>query len=72
MSKHVAGLSPRQRQVLTGARDGLANKQIAEQLGISRKTVAAMFTDAFDALGVDNRTAAVVQAIKQGLIPLGE
>ena len=70
MSRRIAGLTPRQRDVLIGARDGLRNKEIAERLGINWRTVSATLLNAFDTLGVNDRTSAVVTAIKQGLIPL--
>lgn len=63
-------LSTRQRDVLAGARDGLSNKQIGERLGISDQTTKNHLVAAFDALGVIDRTSAVVKAIKLGLIPL--
>ena len=70
MSRRTAGLTPRQRDVLIGARDGLRNKEIAERLGISWRTVSHTLDNACDTLGVNDRTSAVVTAIKQGLIPM--
>lgn len=39
----------------------LTNKQIAEKLGISKRTVEAHIRSVFDKLGADNRTDAVMQ-----------
>lgn len=43
-------------------RQGLANKQIARQLGISERTVKAHLTSVFNSLGVTDRTQAALWA----------
>jgi DNA-binding NarL/FixJ family response regulator len=55
-------LSPREHEVLDLVRSGLANKQIARQLGISEKTVKAHLTRIFQELGVNDRTQAALWA----------
>lgn len=70
MSRSVASLTPRQCEALIMARDGFGNKQIARRFGISEQTVKAHMTTIHRILAVRTRTQAVVQAIKQGLIPL--
>lgn len=52
-------LTPRERQIIGLAAQGLAGKQIARQLGISPKTVERHKTRIFTKLGVSNQTAAV-------------
>ena len=56
----VASLTPAQRRVLDGLSDGLLNKQIAYEMGISEATVKAHMTAIFRKLGVNNRTQALL------------
>lgn len=60
-------LTPREREVLTLVREGLANKQIARRLGISERTVKAHLTAAFARIGVSDRTQAALWAEREGL-----
>ncbi len=57
-------LTPRERQVVRLAAEGLANKQIARVLGISDKTVKVHLGRIFQRLGVTDRTQAAVWAVK--------
>ena len=50
--------------------NGLGNKQIAAQLGISERTVKFHVSALFAKLGVGNRTEAVTRAAQAGLIQL--
>jgi len=61
-------LSPRETDVLILVAKGLANKQIAQQLGISEKTVKAHLVSAFQRIGVSDRTQAAVWAHRRGLV----
>ncbi|MBB4211354.1 LuxR family two component transcriptional regulator [Rhodothalassium salexigens DSM 2132] len=56
-----ADLSFRQRQIMAMVAEGLANKEIAARLGIAEGTVKAHIHAVFKALGVTNRTQAVVR-----------
>jgi DNA-binding NarL/FixJ family response regulator len=56
------GLTTRQRDVLTALRTGKSNKLIAYELGLSEGTVKIHVTAIFKALGVRNRTQAVIAA----------
>jgi DNA-binding NarL/FixJ family response regulator len=47
--------------------DGLANKQIAQRLAISEKTVKAHLTSVFRQIGVTDRTQAALWAERNGL-----
>jgi len=60
-------LSEREREVLTLLAQGMANKEIARQLGISEKTVKAHLTSVFRQLGVTDRTQAALWARQHGL-----
>ncbi|WP_323117855.1 response regulator transcription factor [Burkholderia alba] len=61
-------LTERQVEVLRCLCEGLANKTIAANLGLSEKTVKAHITAIFRALNVVNRTQAVIAAREAGLI----
>lgn len=54
-------LSQRQRQIMDMVAEGLANKEIAHRLGIAEGTVKAHIHAVFRALGVSNRTQAVLR-----------
>jgi DNA-binding NarL/FixJ family response regulator len=58
----VAGLTPREVEVLALVRRGLANKQIARALNISERTVKAHLTSAFQRIGVTDRVQAALWA----------
>lgn len=55
-------LSPRQREVLSLMLKGLPNKLIARQLEISENTTKIHVSAVMQALGVSNRTQAVIKA----------
>ena len=61
-------LSAREREVLTLVGRGMANKQIARQLGIAEKTVKAHLTQVFRAIDVADRTQAALWAERNGLL----
>lgn len=63
-------LSPREAEVLQLIAQGLANKQIALQLGISKHTVKFHGSAIYSKLNVSNRTEAVRLGVQQGLIVL--
>jgi DNA-binding NarL/FixJ family response regulator len=56
----LASLTPQQFKVLVRVAEGQLNKQIADVLGISERTVKAHLSALFDKLGVRNRTQAGV------------
>ena len=56
----LASLTPQQFKVLVRVAEGRLNKQIADDLGISERTVKAHLSALFDKLGVRNRTQAGV------------
>jgi DNA-binding NarL/FixJ family response regulator len=60
-------LTPRESEVLSLVRKGLANKQIARRLGISERTVKAHLTSTFQRIGVPDRTQAALWAERNGL-----
>ena len=65
-------LTPRLRECLSLARDGLTAIQIGDALGLSYRTVNQYLSDAYKRLGARNRAQAVSIAIKLGEIaPFG-
>ena len=60
-------LTPRQRQVMEWLMKGHSNKQIARDLQIGEGTVKIHLASIFRALGVQNRTEAVMAAAQRGL-----
>lgn len=56
------GLSPREREVLLLAAAGRANKQIAQSLGITERTVKAHLGSVYRHIGVADRTSAALWA----------
>lgn len=61
-TEKLACLTPQQQRVLVMLTDGLLNKQIALDLGISEATVKAHITAILRKLGVQTRTQAVIAA----------
>jgi DNA-binding NarL/FixJ family response regulator len=63
-------LSAREIEVLELVAKGTSNKQIAKTLWISETTVKTHLLHVFDKLGVTDRTAAVTEALRRGVIRL--
>jgi DNA-binding NarL/FixJ family response regulator len=61
-------LTPRQRQVLEFAAKGLSAKEIAAELGISRRTAEYHKARIMDSLGLQNVAELVQYAIREGII----
>jgi NarL family two-component system response regulator LiaR len=59
-------LSEREIDVLRLAAKGISNKEIAQELGLSVRTVHAHLSRVFDKLGVASRTEAVVYGLRRG------
>ncbi|MBK8481512.1 MAG: response regulator transcription factor [Proteobacteria bacterium] len=62
------GLTPREGEILTLIAKGLTNRHAAETLGLSRATVRTHLEHIYAKLEVSNRTEAVSEAIRRGLI----
>jgi HD-GYP domain-containing protein (c-di-GMP phosphodiesterase class II) len=63
-----AGLTARESDVLGLLAQGLPNKGIAHQLGITPKTVGNHVERIYTKLGVTNRAAAAMRAMQHGLV----
>ncbi len=60
----LAGLTPRERELLAALAGGLTNQQMASQLDISLNTVKFHLKNLYDKLGVGNRAQAVAFYLK--------
>jgi DNA-binding NarL/FixJ family response regulator len=76
-SRHVAAereeapleeLTEREIEVLQLAGKGITNREIADRLSISHRTVQAHLSHIFNKLGVGSRTEAVVHALRKSLL----
>jgi len=65
-------VSEREREVLRLVAEGLTNRGIGHQLGISDRTVQGHLASIYEKLGVGSRTEAVTKALQLGLIELGQ
>jgi pimeloyl-ACP methyl ester carboxylesterase/DNA-binding CsgD family transcriptional regulator len=63
------GLSRRERETLRLLCDGASNARIADELGISEKTVRNHVSHLYRKLGVRSRAEAIVHAYRSGLSP---
>jgi two-component system response regulator NreC len=63
-----APLSPREREVLSLVADGRMNKEIAERLSISVRTVERYRASIMNKLGLHNRAELVAYAVRRGLL----
>jgi DNA-binding NarL/FixJ family response regulator len=66
-SARVAGLSDRELEVLRLVAQGRTNREIAETLVLSEKTVARHLTNIFTKIGVGNRAGATAYALNHRL-----
>lgn len=65
-----AGLSPREREVLSWLAQGLTGEEIASELHLSAETIRTHVRNAMDKLGARTRVQAIVLALRQGEISL--
>jgi DNA-binding NarL/FixJ family response regulator len=65
-------LTPRETDVLRQVALGRSNKEIATALAVSDETVKTHVGKVLAKLHVENRAQAIVQALKRGLITLGD
>ncbi len=65
-------LTPRESEILRLAAAGLSNKDIADRLYLSLRTVKAHLTNIFNKMGCGSRTDAIIKGLKQGYISLDD
>jgi DNA-binding NarL/FixJ family response regulator len=66
----VTDLTPRETEVLTCITQGKSNREIAEHLHISEKTVRIHVSAVLDKMGARDRTQATIFALQRGLVHL--
>lgn len=66
--EHLYQLTKREKEMLSAIIRGLANKQIARELGISGRTVRYHLSNLYEKLGVSSRTQAITLALKNKLV----
>ncbi|MFW6006858.1 MAG: response regulator [Bacillota bacterium] len=66
----IEELSDREHQVLELLAQGMSNKELAEELYISEKTVKNHVSNILRKLSVNDRTQAVILGLKKGLVSL--
>ena len=67
----VEPLTDRELDVLRLAAQGLTNRAIGHQLGISHRTVQGHLQSIYGKLGVNSRTEAVTESLRRGWIVIG-
>lgn len=70
ISRREEGLTYREYEVLQGVCRGLSNQELAKSLFLSEKTVKNHLTNIFRKISVNDRTQAVLYAIKHKLVIL--
>lgn len=67
---YAPALSPRQREMLRALVDGLSNKDIVRETGLSASSVKFHLAGLFRRLGVSSRTEAVSMAVRKQLLKI--
>ncbi|MCF6136747.1 response regulator [Pseudalkalibacillus berkeleyi] len=70
VNQNAKDLTDREKDVLICLVEGLSNKQIAERLFISDKTVKIHVSNIFKKLGVKSRSQAIIFAVQNQIVPL--
>lgn len=69
-SKSIGQLSGRELEVLKLTAEGMSNKEIADALSLTTRTVKAHLGSIFMKLGVTSRTEAIVKSVREGWLTL--
>jgi len=65
-------LTPRETEILRLASKGMSNKEIANVLFLSLRTVKAYLTNIFNKMNCGSRTDAIIKGLKEGYITLND
>ncbi|MCL1838230.1 MAG: response regulator transcription factor [Propionibacteriaceae bacterium] len=66
----AVALSSREQEILVRVAEGLRNREIAERIFITGETVKSHMSSILAKLGVDNRTQAVSEALRLGILDI--
>ena len=72
LSQVDTGLTGRERDILSAIVQGDSNREIAQKLGLSEKTIKNYVSEIFTKLNVRDRTEAAVYALRMGLVSEGD
>ncbi len=67
-SQSVQRLTRRERDILEAITRGSRSREIADQFGITERTVKAHLANVYSKLGVRSRTGAVARALREGMV----
>jgi DNA-binding NarL/FixJ family response regulator len=70
LHRNLPLLTPREREILGRVAEGMRNQEIADALGLSLSTVKLHVNAILSKLGAQDRTEAVVLALRRGLLHL--
>jgi DNA-binding NarL/FixJ family response regulator len=68
-SAQIAGLTPREQEVLVLLAQGLSNAEVAKQLEVTEATVRTHLARVMQKLGVREKAQAVIAAYQRGIVP---
>lgn len=68
----VEKITGRELEILRLAATGMSNKDIAQKLGLSERTVKGYLAEIFSKLNVGSRTEAVITALRSGMLTLDD
>jgi DNA-binding NarL/FixJ family response regulator len=68
IAPHNGGFAPREQMVLSLVAAGLSNREIAERLSYSERTIKTILHDIVIRLGVKSRSQAVAMAVRERII----
>jgi DNA-binding NarL/FixJ family response regulator len=68
VASHNGGFAPREQMVLSLVAAGLSNREIAERLSYSERTIKTILHDIVIRLGVKSRSQAVALAVRERII----
>jgi DNA-binding NarL/FixJ family response regulator len=68
----IHALTEKEIEIIRGVATGMSNREIADKLAYSEKTVKNYLSIIFQKLGIRDRTQAAIFALRQGLIPQEE
>ncbi len=71
-SSHMSELTEREAMILRLLAQGASNVQIADELGVSEKTVRNRLSEIFSKLRLNNRTQAALYALREGIATLSK